>query len=150
MWSKLWQNDFGFLPEMIYHWGGEPEWAMHCWLVMDNSKMYHCLLFHKHGKKNFVQPFLRSRIETTTATHMLGLNFTMKSWVESMALMSVIMHGPYLEQTQLRCIIWRYHLWTAYPCLSWSAVAMCALTWVVFAPGFFHTNAALWQVAQPQ
>ena len=30
-----------------------------------------------------------------------------------------------------------YHLWTASPCLSWSAVAMHTLAWVVFAPGFF-------------
>ena len=28
----------------------------------------------------------------------------------------------------------------AYPCLSWSAVAMCALTWVVFVPGFFYAD----------
>ena len=28
------------------------------------------------------------------------------------------------------CVIWRYHLWAAYPCLSWSAVAMRALTCV--------------------
>ena len=27
-----------------------------------------------------------------------------------------------------------YRLWAAYPCLSWSAVAMRALTWVVFVP----------------
>ena len=28
-----------------------------------------------------------------------GLNFTMKSWPESLVLMSVIMHGPYLKWT---------------------------------------------------
>ena len=31
-----------------------------------------------------------------------------------------------------------YCLWGACPCLSWSAVAMRALTWVVFVPGFLH------------
>ena len=29
--------------------------------TMDNSRICHCLLFHEHGKQNFVQPFLRSR-----------------------------------------------------------------------------------------
>ena len=53
--------------------------------------------------------------------HTLGLNFTMKSWAESLALMSVIMHGPYLKWTQLLYVIWRYRLWAACPSLSWSA-----------------------------
>ena len=44
--------------------GGEPERA--CIAVchgtqikgfMDNSRICHCLLFHEHGKQNFVQPF---------------------------------------------------------------------------------------------
>ena len=29
--------------------------------TMDNRRICHCLLFHEHGKQNFVQPFLRSR-----------------------------------------------------------------------------------------
>ena len=53
----------------------------------------------------------------------LGLNFTMESWAEFLGLMSVIMHGPYLKWTQLLCVAWRYRLWAACPCLSWSAVA---------------------------
>ena len=40
-----------------------------------------------------------------------------------------------------------YRLWAACPCLSWSEVAKRALTWVVFAPGFFHADVALWQQA---
>ena len=31
--------------------------------------------------------------------------------------------------------------------MDWSVVAMHALTWVIFAPGLFHADAALWQVA---
>jgi len=52
--------------QMIYHRGGEPEPAMHCWFkchgtqAMDNSKICHRLLFRERGKQNFVQPFLRS------------------------------------------------------------------------------------------
>ena len=60
--------------------------------------------------------------EATMATHMLGLNFAMKPWAESLALMNVIMLGPYLKRTQLLYVIWWYHLWAACPCLSWSAV----------------------------
>jgi len=60
--------------------------------------------------------------EATTATHMLGLNFTTKSWAESSELMSVIMHGPYLKRTQLLFVIWRHRLWVACRCLPWSAV----------------------------
>ena len=76
--------------------------------------------WHEHCKQNFVQPLVN---EATTATHALGLNFTMKSWAESSELMSVIIHGPYLKLTQLLCVIWQYRLWAACPCLSWSAVA---------------------------
>ena len=65
MWQWFWISIPGtttvLTSKVIYHQGGDPEWAMHCWLVMDNSKMCHCLLFHEHGKQNFVQPFLRSR-----------------------------------------------------------------------------------------
>ena len=78
--------------------------------------------------------------EATTATHTLELNFTMKSWAESLVLMSVIMHGPYLKRTHLLCVIWWYCLWAACPCLSLSTVAMRALTLVIFAPGFFHAG----------
>ena len=42
---------------------------------------------------------------------------------EVMSWMSVIMHGSYLRQTPLLCMIWRYCLWAAWHCLSWSAVA---------------------------
>ena len=65
---------------------------------------------------------------TTLHTCTLGLNFTMKSWAESLALMSVIIiHGPHLKQTQLLCMIWRYRLWAACPCLSYSVVAFTSM-----------------------
>ena len=117
----------------------------HSTQTMENSRFCHCLLFLEHGKQNFVQPFLQSR--KLLQLHTLRLNFTMKSWAESLALLSVIIHGPYMKQTQLLGVGWLHHLWAAYPCLSWSTVAMRALTWVIFTPGFFHTDTALWQVA---
>ena len=47
---------------------GQPERACiadlmfcHGTQIMDNSRIYHCLLFHEHGKQNFVQPFQSSR-----------------------------------------------------------------------------------------
>jgi len=94
-----------------------------------------------HGTQNIVQPFLWSR--KLLRLYTLGLNFTMKSWDESLVLMSVIMHSTYLKQTQLLCVIWWYHLWAACSCLSWFTVAMRAFTEVVFAPGFFHADAVL-------
>ena len=36
-----------------------------------------------------------------------------------------------------------YCLWVACPCLSWSTVATCALTWVVFIPRTSHWCCAL-------
>ena len=47
--------------------------------TIDNSRT--CLLFHEHGKQNFMQPFFLSRklATRTMATHKVGLNFTMKS-----------------------------------------------------------------------
>ena len=103
--------------------GGEPErTCMHCWcfvMAADNSRIFSNELVNKTSYSHFLVT------EATTATHMLGLhvNFTMKSWAESSELMSVIMHGPYLKQTQLLCVIWRYRLWAACSCLSWSTVA---------------------------
>ena len=52
--------------KMIYD-RGEGGWAWasmadltfcHGTQTMVNSKIYHCPLFHEHGKQNFVQPFL--------------------------------------------------------------------------------------------
>ena len=107
--------------------GGRTWGSIHCWFNVlswhTNLGICHCLLFHEYGKQNFAQPFsLRSR-KLLYATHMLGLNFTMKSWAESLPLMSVIMHGSYLKQTEALCVIWRYIPWAACPRLSLSAVA---------------------------
>ena len=93
------------LVRWFYHRGRA--WASmhwkHCWFNVlswhTNHGICHCLLFHEHGKQIFVQPFLRCL------------------WV------SLYMHGLYLERTQLLCVIWRYHLWAACLCLSWSTVA---------------------------
>ena len=74
--------------------------------------------------------------EATTVTHTLGLNFTVNSWAESLVLMSVIMHGSYLKWTQLLCMIWRYRLWAACPCLSWSAIALSLLLMWLYMTNF--------------
>ena len=64
-----------------------------------------------------------------------------KLHTEVVVFMSVIMHGSYLKQTQLLCVIWRYCLWAAWPCLSLSAVAMCAIT--SLQASFMPTGCAL-------
>ena len=109
---------------------GGGAWAsMHCWF---NVTIYGFVMAHKPWDLSLSavprawEAKLHAAIspvkEATTGTHMLGLNFTMKSWAEYLAPMSVIMHGPYLKPTQLLCVIWQYCLWAAWSCLSWSAV----------------------------
>ena len=54
--------------QMIYHRGGEPDWAIHCWLNVMAHKPWIteefitvcCSCRHEHGKQYFVQEFLRS------------------------------------------------------------------------------------------
>ena len=56
------------------------------------------------------------------ATHTLGHNVVVTR-LNLWHLMSVIVYDPYLKGTQLLCMIWWYHLWAAWSCLSWFAVA---------------------------
>ena len=106
---------------------------MHCChgtQAMDNNRICHCLLtFHERGKQYFVQSFLRSM-----KLLRLSLNFTLKLWAEFLALMNVDYAWTYLKRTQLQCVICTVCEQPACLCLSWSAVAMRALTWVVFVP----------------
>ena len=95
---------------MIYHRGGEPERAC----IAD-------VIFVMAHKSRITAGFVTvccfmSMVSKTScsnftcqgsyyATHTLGLNFTTKSRAESLVLMSVIMHGPYLKRMQLLCVI---------------------------------------------
>ena len=70
-------------------------------------------------------------------------SLTLKLWAEFLTLVSVDYVWTYLKRTQLLCVIC-HCLWATcpcMPCLSWSAVAMHALTWVVFVsrPSFTAT-----------
>ena len=87
-------------------------------------------------KQYFMQPFLRS-MKLLRYTHAL----TLKLWAEFLALMSVDHAWTCLKRTQLQYVICT--VWTACPCLSWSAVAMRALTWVIFVPQASHRRCAL-------
>ena len=53
------------------------------------------------------------------------------SWISRAYECRLCMDLPEANSTTMRDL---YCLWAACPCLSWSAVAMCALTWVVFVP----------------
>ena len=69
---------------MIYYHGGEPEGAMHCCHVtqaMDNSRICHRLLFHEHGKQNFVQPYLASMKVLRLHTRFIKLHTEVMSWI---------------------------------------------------------------------
>ena len=91
--------------------------------------------------KNFMQPFLRStKLLLSTHTHTLGLNFTNCHELNLWRL-DVIIYGPYLKRTQLLCVIWRYRLWAACLCLSWSAVVFSRSIGVEFVTEHFSTCA---------
>ena len=54
---------------MVYHRGRA--WAsIHCWFNVlsryTNLGICHCLLFHEHGKQNFVQPQVQSLVKEVT------------------------------------------------------------------------------------
>ena len=73
-------------------------------------------------------------------THTLGLNFTIKSWAESLALMSVIMHGPYLKRTQLLCVIWRSMTICEQPALvCHGSQSRFHRTWICFSNFEIHS-----------
>ena len=61
--------------------------------------------------------------------------------LNSSCLWTSIMHG--LNWSELNYCAWVYCLWVDCPCLSWSAVAMRALTWVIFVPWASHRCCAL-------
>ena len=65
---------------------------------MDNSRICHCLLFHEHGKQNFVQPFRLSRKLLHYTHAWTKLHNEVMSWISGTVYMSVIMHGPYRER----------------------------------------------------
>ena len=52
--------------------------------------------------------------------HICWTNFTVKSWAKFQALMSVIMHGPYLKRTQLRVTV-QYCLW------AWGSLSLAPM-----------------------
>ena len=89
--------------------------------TMDNSRICHCLLFHEHGKQNFVQPLLWSRKLLRYTHTWTKLHNEVMSWMSC----TYVCHlpGPYLKQTQLLCVIWQDRLWAAFPSLSWFAVS---------------------------
>ena len=103
---------------------------MHCWFIvlsctrtMDNSRICQWLLFHEHGKQNLCSHFPGQGSYYGYTHTWTKLHNEVMSWI--LALMNVIMHGPYLKQTQLLlCVIWQYRLWAVCPCLSWSPVAL--------------------------
>ena len=82
-------------------------------------------------------------------TSMHGLNFTLKSWAESLVLMSVEYAWPLSEVNSFTVCNSVYHLWTACMPLSvmvYDSTVVTRATRVVFAPGLFHTMqlATLW------
>ena len=99
--------------------------------IMDNSRICHRLLFHEHGKQNFVQLFRLSRKLLRYTHAWTKLHNEVMSWISGVVSLSVIMHGPYLKRAQLLCVIWWYHLWVACPCLSMDNTVVLYYPWSI-------------------
>ena len=61
---------------------------MHCWCnichgtqITDNSRICHCLLFHEHGKQNFMQQFHLSRKLLRYTHTWTKLHNNVMSWI---------------------------------------------------------------------
>ena len=134
--------------------------------TLHNSKICQCLLFHESDKQNFSCTQLYKSIPSVKEAIAIVILWLHSTLVVSQAklrptkparmgstshwshelnlcrLQVLIMHGPYLvTSTTVHSL---YRLWVA--CLvfhAWSQVAMCALTWVIFALCFFHADNGL-------
>ena len=83
-----------------------------CWQIADKFAEKWCFIRWNQGWYNYenwpmltiLQPFIRSR--KLLQLHTLVLNFTLKSWAESLALTSVDFVWPLpVKRTQLLCVI---------------------------------------------
>ena len=123
--------------QMIYHRGGEPERAMHCWFNV---------MAHKPWiKAEFITVCCSMSVVSNTScshffaqwsywgyTHAFTKLYTeVTSWISRAYECQLCMDLPEANSITVRDL---YRLWATCPCLSWSAVAMRALTWVVFVP----------------
>ena len=92
--------------------------------------------------KNFVQTFLWSR-------KLLCYTQFVMSWISGAYV--VIIHGPYLKQTKLLCVVWQYRLLAACPCLSWSVVFLAdPLGWSLLTEyKFALARVQIWNPSHP-
>ena len=119
---------------MIYHWG----WAwvsMHCWFNVSSCRQ----TTDNHSISKKLHAAISPVKEAITATHTHGLNFTIKLWPESLVLMSVDYGWPLPEVNSTTVHDLTVPSLSNLP-LSWSAVAMHVLTWVVFAQTSLHQS----------
>ena len=120
--------------QMIYHCGGEPERAMHCWFNVMAHKPWITAEF-------VTVCCSMSVVSNTLCSHFFGqwsywgythaltkLHTEVMSWISRAHECRLCMDLPEANSTTLRDL---YCLWVACPCLSWSAVAKRVLTWVV-------------------
>ena len=123
--------------QMIYHRGGEPERAMHCWFNVMAQKPWITAEF-------VTVCCSMSMVSNTLCSHFFGqwsycgythtltkLHTEVTRWISRAYECRLCMDSPEVNSTTV-CDL--YCLWAACNCLSWSAVAMRALTWVIFIP----------------
>ena len=97
---------------------------------MDNSRVCHCLLFHEHGKQNFVQPFCLSTKLLCYTHAWTKLHNEVMSWISGAIYTSKVSlwHRPLpsiFAHTQLLC----YDLYGTYiigASLPWALSCICS------------------------
>ena len=122
---------------MIYHRGGEPERAMHCWFkVMAHKPTEFVTVCCSMNVvlKAILCAAISSVNKATKATYMLWLNFNWSYELNFSRLWVLIMQGRTWSKLKYCACHDLYCLGAACPCLSWSIIAMRVLTWVVFVP----------------
>ena len=144
-WGKLFII-YTVTSQMTYHRGGEPEQAMHC--------SFNVMAHKPWITAEFVTVCCSmSLVSNTSCTHFFGqwsyilrlhicfkLHTEVMRWICRAYGCRLCMDLPEANSTTV-CDL--YCLWAACPCLSWSAVAMRVLTWVVFIPRASHRCCAL-------
>ena len=127
--------------QMIYHRGGEPERPMHCWFNVMAHKPWITVGFVT------ICCFM-SMVSKTSCSHFSVEEASTHAWTKwsyelnLRCLRVLIMHGHYLKRTQLLCTICTICEQPVLVCHGQQLPCM-RLTWVVFVPGFLHTNTAL-------
>ena len=108
---------------------------MHCWFKVMAHKPAEFVTVCCSMSMVLLCAAISSVNKATKATYTLWLNFNWSYELNFSRLWVLIMQvRTWSELKYCQACHDLYCLWAACPCLSWSAIAIRALTWVVFVP----------------